>query len=148
MADHGPSRLLLALPALPGLPACSTAHSCVSKVHHKTPGGQRIALPQRRTDRFASPDLGFWFDEGIPYDPPYDHLQTAAIFDMCCNQSFVMSDNLASAAWGHAPAQAPSPGKLTGHTHSMAVLMSPTSLNASPRPQHLPRRASSPCGSH
>lgn len=50
--------------------ACSTAHSCVSKVHHKTPGGQRIALPQRRTDRFASPDLGFWFDEGIPYDPP------------------------------------------------------------------------------
>lgn len=84
--------------------ACSTAHSCVSKVHHKTLGGQRIALPQRRTDRFASPDLGFWFDEGIPYDPPYDHLQTAAIFDMCCNQSVVMSDNLASALGRPSPA--------------------------------------------
>lgn len=103
MADHGPSRLLLALPALPGAarPRIRACQKCITRL----PGGQRIALPpQRRTDRFASPDLGFWFDEGIPYDPPpqYDHLQTAAIFDVCCNQSVVMSDNLAS-DWGPRP---------------------------------------------
>lgn len=89
------SRLLLALPALPGpaRPRIRACQKCITRLQEDN----ALLCPSARTDRFASPDLGFWFDEGIPYDPPYDHLQTAAIFDMCCNQSVVMSDNLASA---------------------------------------------------
>lgn len=60
--------------------------------------------------------------------PQYDHLQTAAIFDVCCNQSVVMSDNLASAR-GPSPAS-PQPWKID-RPH-MAILYNPSSLNASP----------------
>lgn len=133
---------MLALPALPG-----PARPRIVRVKSASQDSWRTThcfAPGARTDRFASPDLGFWFDEGIPYDPPYDHLQTAAIFDMCCNQSVVMSDNLAST---RRPQPSPrSPAKLAGtrthtHTHGSPHLMPRA------RPQQLPRRARSPCGS-
>lgn len=129
MADHGPSRLLLALPALPGAarPRIRACQKCITRL----PGGQRIALPpQRRTDRFASPDLGFWFDEGIPYDPPNMSTCKQLLFLMCAAIN-LLSCRIILHRIG-APGPVPQPWKFDRLHTRQSLLNQPNELDASP----------------